>query len=101
MRCEKQLVNLLEQVLPDDIAPSHNFRLKSVNTKQAFIQDARAGLKAAPMAMSLTPHILSRVDWKNPLDDPIRLQFIPLKSGFVADRPELKLDSLNEEADSR
>jgi lysine 2,3-aminomutase len=53
------------------------------------------------MAIRLTPHILSRVDWNNPLDDPIRKQFIPLASGIVPDNQHLKLDSLNEEEDSR
>jgi lysine 2,3-aminomutase len=53
------------------------------------------------MAIRLTPHILSRIDWANPLDDPIRRQFLPLASGIEPDHEELKLDSLHEEADSR
>jgi lysine 2,3-aminomutase len=69
--------------------------------KQAFIDDAVAATKLAPMAIRLTPHILSRVDWSNPLDDPIRKQFIPLASGIIPDNKHLKLDSLNEEEDSR
>ncbi|KAF2198605.1 hypothetical protein GQ43DRAFT_400547 [Delitschia confertaspora ATCC 74209] len=54
----------------------------------------------APMAIRLTPHILSSIDWSNPLDDPIRRQFIPLRSSIVPDHPSLTLDSLGEEADS-
>lgn len=53
------------------------------------------------MAIRLTPHILSRVDWANPLDDPIRKQFLPLASSFLPDNKHLSLDSLHEEADSR
>lgn len=53
------------------------------------------------MATKLTPHVLSRIDWTNPLDDPIRRQFLTLKSGLITDHPELTLDSLNEEEDSR
>jgi lysine 2,3-aminomutase len=52
------------------------------------------------MAIRLTPHVLSLVDWNNPLDDPIRRQFLPLKSGFIPDPEYLELDSLHEEEDS-
>lgn len=53
------------------------------------------------MAIRLTPHLLSAIDWNNPLDDPIRRQFLPLASGVVPDHEGLKLDSLNEQDDSR
>jgi lysine 2,3-aminomutase len=53
------------------------------------------------MALKLTPQILSRMDWENPLDDPIRRQFLPLQSGLMPDHPELTLDSLHEEDDMR
>ncbi len=53
-------------------------------------------MKAAPMAVRLTPHILSVVDWSNPLQDPIRRQFIPLKSTLIPDHRALSLDSLHE-----
>lgn len=53
------------------------------------------------MAIRLTPHLLSVIDWKNPLDDPIRRQFLPLASGIVPDHQKLTLDSLNEQDDSR
>jgi lysine 2,3-aminomutase len=52
------------------------------------------------MAIRLTPHVLSLVDWNNPLDDPIRRQFLPLKSGLMPDHEHLELDSLHEEEDS-
>lgn len=45
--------------------------------------------------------MLSVINWHNALDDPIRLQFMPLKSGFIKDHPELTLDSLHEKEDSR
>ena len=65
------------------------------------MEDALAAFKLAPMAIRLTPHILSRIDWKNPLDDPVRKQFIPLASSIILDNDNLKLDSLEEEKDSR
>lgn len=60
-----------------------------------------AATKLAPMAIRITPHVLSRIDWNNPLDDPIRKQFIPLASSIIPDHKHLKLDSLEEEKDSR
>lgn len=50
----------------------------------------------APMAVRLTPHILSVIDWNNPLADRIRRQFVPLKSSIFPDHPEVALDSLHE-----
>jgi len=57
-------------------------------------------MKLAPMAVRLTPHMLSVADWSNPLEDPIRRQFIPLKANTLPDHPALSLDSLHEEEDS-
>ena len=57
-------------------------------------------MAAAPMSIRITPHILSIIDWAKPLSDPIRRQFIPLKSSLLPDHPKLQLDSLNETADS-
>lgn len=52
------------------------------------------------MSIRLTPYILSVIKWSNPLDDPVRRQFIPMKSALLGDHPQLKLDSLNECHDS-
>ena len=52
------------------------------------------------MSIRLTPHVLSIVDWRNPVEDPIRRQFIPLGSATQADHPKLRLDSLSELDDS-
>lgn len=52
------------------------------------------------MAVRLTPHMLSVADWDNPLEDPVRRQFIPLKAAFKPDHPALSLDSLHETEDS-
>lgn len=48
------------------------------------------------MAIRLTPHILSVINWSNPLGDRIRRQYIPLKSSILPDHPKLALDSLHE-----
>jgi len=71
-----------------------------INTREDFIKDVDEGIQIAPMAIRLTPHILSVVDWSNALHDPIRRQFIPMGSSAMPDHPMLTLDSLNEEGDS-
>jgi hypothetical protein len=96
-----KLEKFLDEALPEKLGPSTNELLQHIQHKEAFIEDAVAAVKLAPMAIRLTPHVLSRIDWDNPLDDPIRRQFIPLASGIIPDTPDLKLDSLNEEEDSR
>jgi lysine 2,3-aminomutase len=96
-----KLERFLNDALPETLGRSNNELLQKIKRKQAFIEDAVAASKLAPMAIRLTPHVLSRIDWNNPLDDPIRRQFIPLASGIIPDNENLKLDSLHEEEDSR
>lgn len=97
----RKLQRFLFDVLPSALGESNNPLLKAIKTKDDFIADASAALKLAPMAIRLTPHLLSVIDWNNPLDDPIRRQFLPLASGNVPDHQKLTLDSLNEQDDSR
>ena len=49
------------------------------------------------MAVRVSPYMLSLIDWNDPYNDPIRRQFIPLKSGMHPDHPRLTLDSLHEQ----
>ncbi|MCB9541930.1 MAG: KamA family radical SAM protein [bacterium] len=65
-----------------------------------FVEDAEAGFHKAPMAVRVSPYLLSLIDWQNPLTDPLRIQFIPLASRFLPDHPKLGLDSLGEQADA-
>jgi lysine 2,3-aminomutase len=67
---------------------------------QHFIDDAAEGFKNAPMAVRVSPYLLSLVDWADPYEDPLRRQFIPLASTKLADHPKLRFDSLNEQGDS-
>ena len=69
-------------------------------SRKEFIDDVREAMQLAPMATRLTPHILSLIDWSEPLGDPLRRQFIPIKSSLLGDHPKLTLDSLNEVGDS-
>lgn len=97
----RKLQRFLADVLPPVLGETTNHLLRNVKTRDQFIEDATAALNLAPMAIRLTPHLLSLVDWRNPLDDPIRRQFLPLASGIVPDHQNLTLDSLNEQEDSR
>ncbi|MFN3199185.1 MAG: KamA family radical SAM protein [Bradymonadia bacterium] len=65
-----------------------------------FIEDAAEGFRQAPMAVRVSPYLLSLIDWDNPYEDPIRRQFIPVGSKLTPDHPKLGLDSLNEQGDA-
>lgn len=65
-----------------------------------FIEDVKKGMEKAPMNLSISPYLLSLIDWDNPYEDPLRIQFIPVNSGFANDHPMLTLDSLGEQNDS-
>jgi lysine 2,3-aminomutase len=67
---------------------------------QTFFADAEEGFKKAPMSVRVSPYLLSLVDWENPYEDPLRIQFIPVTSRLLPDHPKLHLDSLNEQADA-
>jgi lysine 2,3-aminomutase len=66
----------------------------------SFYEDLAAGMAQAPMALRISPYLLSLVDWRDPLADPIRTQFLPLRSQQQPDHPMLRFDSLNEQGDS-
>lgn len=65
-----------------------------------FYKDVEAGFHKAPMAVRVSPYVLSLIDWQKPYEDPLRRQFIPLASLSMPDHPELHLDSLHEQEDS-
>jgi len=65
-----------------------------------FAKDAEEGFRIAPMAVRVSPYLLSLIDWDDPLHDPIRRQFIPLGSTRLANHPKLTFDSLGEQGDA-
>jgi lysine 2,3-aminomutase len=67
---------------------------------QSFYDDAREGFRRSPMSVRVSPYLLSLIDWDNPYEDPLRLQFVPLGSRLLPDHPKLTLDSLAEQADA-
>jgi len=65
-----------------------------------WLEDALEGFRRAPMAVRVTPYILSLIDWSDPYTDPIARQFIPVASTLMPDHPMLTLDSLGEQEDA-
>jgi lysine 2,3-aminomutase len=64
-----------------------------------FVRDAEQGFHHAPMPVRVSPYLLSLIDWANPYEDPIRIQFIPLLSRRLPDHPKVDLDPLHERQD--
>ena len=73
--------------------------LGKLATKE-LMADIRHGQKITPMNIRITPYIFALIDWKNYVDDPLRKQFLPLGSQFLADHPYYRDDSLSEDTDS-
>lgn len=67
---------------------------------ESFYQDLEKGLQRAPMALRISPYLLSLIDWRAPHSDPIRTQFLPLASEQEPNHPQLRFDSLHEQKDS-
>ncbi|HEV7179295.1 MAG TPA: KamA family radical SAM protein [Candidatus Baltobacteraceae bacterium] len=65
-----------------------------------FFADVQEGFAQAPMAVRVSPYAMSLIDWQDPVNDPIRRQFVPLASTLLPDHPRLTLDSLHEQSDS-
>jgi lysine 2,3-aminomutase len=101
VQSEKALYAFLTTVLPAKIPPqadmAPHLRITGVETPADFIDRLKEGIKKAPMAVRLSPHILSSINWNDPINDPIRRQFIPLASPLNVDHPKAELDPMKEE----
>ena len=64
------------------------------------IEDMHAGQKITPMNIRITPYVFSLINWNDPVNDPLRKQFLPLGSQFLPDHPMHMADSLSEDEDS-
>lgn len=69
-------------------------------TSSDFIEDATQGFARAPMSVRVSPYVMSLIDWNDPYNDPLRIQFIPVASRMLPDHPKLGLDSLHEQEDA-
>jgi len=93
-----KLFKFLNEVVHEKLPPSE--LCSHIETREDFVTDVMEGIDLAPMSIRIPPHIMSSIDWSNPLNDPLRRQFIPMKSTFQPDHPKLTLDSLHETEDS-
>ena len=66
----------------------------------SFIDDVAEGFKRAPMSVRISPYALSIMNWDDPYECPLRIQFLPVASRMLPDHPKLELDSLHEQADA-
>ncbi|MEM7313862.1 MAG: KamA family radical SAM protein [Planctomycetota bacterium] len=66
----------------------------------AHMEDIEAALRIAPMNIRITPYVFALIDWNNPVDDPLRTQFLPFASQMLPDHPFYLADSLGEDDDA-
>ena len=94
------LSDLMRSVLPETIPPQQPLRGKmeypGVSTPEDFIRSFEVAAKKAPMAFRLSPHVLSVINWTDPLNDPVRRQFVPLDSVINVAHPAGIFDPLHE-----
>src|SRR5688572_16266894 len=93
---EAQFLDHMFQARNTVVKPKTLLDMLSGIVSEAFVQDATEGFALAPMALRVSPYLLSLIDWNDPYRDPLRRQFIPVKSEMLPDHPKLGLDSLGE-----
>ena len=69
-------------------------------TPSGFLEDVDSGYHYAPMALRLSPYVISLIDWDDPYRCPLRTQFVPVGNRLLDDHPLTEFDSLHEQADS-
>jgi lysine 2,3-aminomutase len=97
---EKTFLNHLWQEKNAIISPEKLVAAVQDLASAAFIDDVKAGFSNAPMAVRISPYVLSLIDWTKPYEDPLRRQFLPVASQLEPDHPMLTLDSLHEQDDA-
>ena len=65
-----------------------------------ILSDIEAGVQMVGMSIRLNPYVMSLIDWANAADDPVRRQFVPMRSELEDDHPCLVVDSLEEQEHS-
>ena len=81
-------------------SPQALLELIANQVDSAFQYEVSAALQNNPMALRLTPYVVSLINWNNPWHDPIRRQFIPISREYEPDHPSASRDILNEQGDS-
>ena len=75
-------------------------RVLGSRVSKETMDDIYAGQKITPMNIRITPYIFALINWDDPLNDPLRKQFLPMGSQFLPDHPYYREDSLSEDVDS-
>ena len=65
-----------------------------------MIADIMKIIESVSMSIRLPPSLLVRIDWTDPLNDPVFRQFIPMQSAMINDHPKMMRDSLGERDDA-
>ncbi|KAK9413292.1 putative L-lysine-aminomutase [Seiridium unicorne] len=94
----EKLARFLHQVVPDTIP--YGRQRNQTQIRDELVKDVLEGTKMATMAVRINPYTLSRINWHDPLNDPVFRQFIPTKSTMIPDHPALTRDPLEESDDS-
>ncbi len=68
--------------------------------KEHLLEDFQKALEIVPMNIRITPYIFSLIDWDNPVEDPLRREFMPIASQLLENHPFILKDSLYEDVDS-
>ncbi|MCA8945719.1 MAG: hypothetical protein KDB29_05800, partial [Planctomycetes bacterium] len=71
----EQFIDFKFQLINSVTSPEKLTEIVGELASQEFVNDMEAGLRAAPMNVRVSPYLISRIDWDNPYDDPIRIQF--------------------------
>jgi lysine 2,3-aminomutase len=95
---EEKIVKFLTAVVPSRIPSVAN--LTGTITRESFITDVLEAIISSSMSIRISPYILSCINWNDPVNDPLRRQFLLLDSETLPAHPKSKLDSLNEKNDS-
>ena len=75
--------------------------LQGLVSRRVHRRRAARASSARRCRVRVSPYLLSLIDWSDPYDDPLRLQFIPLGVAPAARSPASStLDSLHERADA-
>jgi lysine 2,3-aminomutase len=65
-----------------------------------LLADFQLATEIVPMNIRITPYIFSLIDWDNPVEDPLRREFLPIGSQMLDNHPFHLKDSLYEDVDS-
>ncbi|KAJ6029227.1 L-lysine 2-3-aminomutase [Penicillium canescens] len=76
VQSEPALCEFLLSVLPAAIPPQNDMaphlRTTDIHAPVQLIQRGQERIKKAPVAVSLSPHLLRVINWQDPLNDPVQ-----------------------------